>query len=95
MAYQEIETNTWRPVENEFIEGELVGKKSDIGVNKSMLYSVETSTGLINVWGSKVLDERMNHVNIGDSVKITFKGLGQAKRGMNPPKIFKVEVDRE
>jgi hypothetical protein len=49
-----------------------------------------------NVWGSAILDERMAFVKQGDKVKITFKGLAkEAKKGRNPAKIFKVEVDKE
>jgi len=60
-----------------------------------MLYSIETEQKkFVSVWGSVILDQRMSLVNVGDKVKITFKGLGEAKQGHNAPKIFKVEVDR-
>jgi len=92
---QEIGTNTWRPNESEFIVGSVDDKKSGIGVNKSMMYTLKTERdGIVALWGSKVLDEKMAHVNIGDLVRITYLGLGEAKRGMNPPKLWKVEVDR-
>ena len=96
MAYKEINPTDWKPEkEEDFIEGILVNSQKDIGVNKSMLYSIETSEGVKNVWGSAILDSRMAFSKVGDQIRITYKGLGKAKPGRNAPKIFKVEVDRE
>lgn len=96
MAYEEINPSEWKfENENDFIEGVLVQKQEKVGVNESMLYSLETSSGLKNVWGSAILDTHMALVKEGDKVRITFKGYGEAKPGKNAPKIFKVEVDRE
>jgi hypothetical protein len=60
-----------------------------------MLYTIENAEGIKNVWGSAVLDQRMAGVKIGEKVRITYKGLGDKKPGKNPPKLFKVEVDKE
>ena len=96
MAYKEIDPSTWNyEKEEDFIEGFLVQKQEDIGINKSMLYSIETPEGVKNVWGSAILDQRMAFVKIGNRVKITYKGLSEAKAGKNAAKIFKVEVDTE
>ena len=96
MAYEEIKPEDWKPEkEEDFIEGFLVNIQKDIGENKSMLYNIETPIGVKNVWGSAVLDTRMAFVKVGNKIKITYKGLGEAKAGRNAPKIFKVEVDRE
>lgn len=96
MAYEEITPGEWKfSEEGDFIEGVLVQKQENIGVNDSMLYSVENADGIKNVWGSAILDSRMAFVKVGEKVKITFKGLGEAKGGHNAPKIFKVEVDKE
>jgi len=94
--YQEINPTDFKfEKEGDFIEGILVQKQADIGVNKSNLYSIETPEGVKNVWGSAILDSRMALANEGDKVKITFNGLAEAKPGKNPAKIFKVEVDKE
>ena len=94
MAYKEINPEIWMyENDGEFIEGILVLKQVDVGDNKSMMYSIETPEGVKNVWGSAILDSRMKLVKEGSKVKITYKGLGEAKGGHNPPKIFKVEVD--
>lgn len=96
MAYKEIDPKTWTyEKDGDFIEGILVRKQSDIGLNKSMLYSVETPEGVENVWGATILDERMALVKEGKKVRITYKGLAEAKAGKHAAKIFKVEVDEE
>jgi len=96
MAYEEINPDIWQPEKDgDFIEGILIKKQSDVGTNKSKMYSVDTSDGIKNVWGSTILDSRMDLVEVESKIKITYKGLGEAKSGHNPPKIFKVEVDKE
>ena len=95
MTYEEINPEEWKyENDGDFIEGILVVTKKDVGENKSMLYSIETPEGVKNVWGSAILDSRMALVKVGDQIKITYKGLGEGKAGRNPPKIFKVEVDK-
>ena len=93
--YIEINPSTWTyEKDGDFIEGILVNKQSDVGVHKSMLYSVETSEGVKNIWGAAILDERMACVNTGEEVRITYKGVGEEKKGKNPAKIFRVEVNK-
>ena len=96
MAYQEIDPTDWKyDKDGDFIEGILVRVQSDVGVNKSMLYSIETPEGVKSVWGATILDSRMALVKVGDKIKITYKGLAEAKFGKAAAKIFKVEVDKE
>lgn len=93
--YKEINPTDWTFVNvGDFIEGVLVRTQKDIGVNESMLYSIETPEGVKNVWGAAILDSRMALVKVGDKLKITYQGLAEAKPGKNPAKIFKVEVDQ-
>lgn len=97
MAYQEVNPTTWTySQDGDFIEGFLIRVQEDIGINKSMLYSIETPDGVKSVWGATILNERMALVKVGSKVKITYKGLAtDVKKGKNPAKIFKVEVDKE
>jgi hypothetical protein len=96
MTYQEINPEMWQfATDGDFIEGVLIRKQSDVGSNNSKMYSIETSEGIKNVWGSAILDSRMDLVKEGSKITITYKGLGKAKPGHNAPKIFKVEVDAE
>ncbi len=93
--YQEINPTDWTyEKDGDFIEGFLVQVQKDIGVNKSMLYSIETPEGVKSVWGAAILDSRMVLVKVGEKVKITYKGLAEAKAGKKPAKIFKIEVDK-
>ncbi len=94
MAYKEIDPTDWAyDKDGDFIEGVLVRVQKDVGANDSMLYSIDTPEGAKNVWGAAILDSRMALAKVGDKVRITYKGLAEAKGGKNPAKIFKVEVD--
>ena len=96
MPYQEIRPSEWTyEKDGDFVEGVLIQAQENVGVNNSMLYLLETSDGVKTIWGSAILDSRMALVKKGDKIKITYKGLAEAKGGKNPAKIFKVEVDRE
>ena len=93
---KEINPELWTyEKDGDFIEGLVVSKEPDVGENKSWMYNLQTPEGVKNVWGSAILDSRMKFVKVGDKIKITYKGLGEAKSGRSPPKIFKVEVDEE
>jgi len=96
MTWQEINPDFWiYENDGDFIEGILVQIQDKVGENESMLYSIETSPGEVkNVWGSAILDQRMVLVKLGEKIRITYKGLGEARKGRNPPKIFKVERDK-
>lgn len=95
MTYEEINPTDWKyDKEDDFIEGVLLRKEEDVGVNNSMLYSIETPEGVKSVWGATILDSRMAFAKVGDKIKITYKGLAEAKGGKKPAKIFKVEVDK-
>jgi len=59
----------------DFVEGELVDVRKDIGKNKSMMYDLQIGTRVVSVWGSTVLDGRMRRVKKGDFVRIVFKGI--------------------
>ncbi len=96
MTYQEINPTTWTYSKaGDFVEGILIRVQEDIGVNHSMLFSIETPEGVKSVWGAVILDEKMALVKIGDKLKITFEGTAEAKKGKNPAKLFKVEIDKE
>lgn len=96
MAYKPIEPNTWKPEnKGETFEGILIEKKENIGTNKSNLYCFEDfSKKPMMIWGSAIIDDKMNYVKIGDKVKITYNGRAEkGKAGKNPPKLFRIEVD--
>jgi hypothetical protein len=75
------------------ITGEYVASQSNVGPNNSMVYTLRTEDGDKSVWGSTVLDTRMERVRVGDTVRITFVGLSQkAGKFGKPFKVWKVEV---
>ena len=93
--YEEINPTMWKPTNSgDFIEGILVRTQKDVGDNKSTLYSLETSEGVKDVWGCAVLDTKMSLTKVGEKLKITYQGLGEARGGKNAPKLFKVEIDK-
>jgi len=90
--WKTVEPNVWKPEKDgDFIEGKLVSKKEKVGVNESNAYYVESKDETAMVWGSTVLDDRMTIVNVGDMVRITFKGTVKNSRGQDT-KIYKVEI---
>ena len=96
MVFEEINPGMWLPEKDgDCIEGVFIKAESDVGANKSMLYTIDANKVPTGVWGSAILDQRMAAIVPGVKVRITFKGLGEKKAGHNAPKIFKVEVDRE
>jgi hypothetical protein len=96
MAFEEINPNNWNyENDGDNITGVLVKVEDNVGVNKSMLYTIETEAGhFVTVWGSAILDQRMKLVNVGEKLRVTYKGLTEKKPGKNAAKVFKVEVDR-
>ncbi len=97
MTYKEVSDPLVWNYENDgdFIEGVLVNKQDQVGPNNSWMYTIETSEGVKSVWGATILDSRMVAIKIGSKIKITYKGLGEAKSGHKAPKVFKVEIDEE
>jgi hypothetical protein len=95
MAFEEVESSAWTySNDGDSIEGILVRVQENIGVNKSKLYSIDTNNGIKSVWGSAILDDKLAILKVGDLIRITYKGLGEAKKGKNAPKIFSVMVDK-
>jgi len=59
------------------IEGELIRAQENVGPNASWLYTLLTEKGEIGVWGSTVLDSRLQELSVGDQVRI--EPLGKVK----------------
>jgi len=96
MAFEKVEVNTWKPVaDNESVEGIFVRAEKDVGTNNSMLYSMEVEGKPMAIWGSAVLDPKMNAVKSSDLIKIIYLGKGEAKGGHNAPKLYDVYIDYE
>ena len=90
----EADSNVWRP-ENaeEFLEGTLTNKeKTAMG---GMKYTLKLENNEEKVFfGSTVLNDLLDKCEIGDKMKIIFKGLKPSKiAGRQPLKLWKVYRD--
>ena len=92
MEWKNVEPEVWKPQNaDEQLEGVLVNVVPKGAEGLSAKYYVENKSGTFLVWGSTVLDDRMQVVKVGSFVRITFKGIVKNKRKQDT-KIFKVEV---
>jgi hypothetical protein len=84
--------DSWKPEnKGDSIQGIFKGIKTDVGINKSNVYTIQTEADeLISVWGSTVLDTKFEEIEVGDEVKIEFAGLVKGK-GPKPYKDFDVQ----
>lgn len=81
--WKTIDPGTWKPEkEGDSIEGVLIDKTpktADVGAK----YHIENQDGMFLVWGSAILDDRMKYVNVGDEVRVVFKGKAKNKKGQD------------
>lgn len=81
---------SWKPEnEGDKIIGVYVRTKGNVGMNNSTIYTLKTENGLIDVWGSAVLDNKFSEIPLNSQVKVEFLGR---KKGKGPVqyKDFKV-----
>lgn len=91
---ESIEPNVWKPEKpGDFIEGVLIQKREDVGTNKSHAYYLESDGKQTMVWGSTILDGRMDFVNVGEFCRITFKEKTTNSKGQ-PLNVYKVEREK-
>ena len=91
--WKTIEPGVWKPAkEGDQISGVLVHKEAkDEKSGLSARYYLENGEGKFLIWGSAVLEDRMQYVLIGSKIRITYEGKTKNKKnqGVN---LFKVEV---
>jgi len=64
------------------VEGVYTKKMENVGANSSNVYSITTEkNGLVSVWGTTVLDDKMKEVPVGYEVKIVMSGKQKPKSG--------------
>jgi len=84
----------------QYISGVFRGfKEVDIEGRTSRIYLLDIGGGeTVGVWGSTALDNQFDFgtpkPKEGDKILIQYLGLGQAKKGQNAPKLFRVKVAR-
>ena len=89
---RDVEPEVWQPkVEGESIEGILIRKCSPEHDVSARYYLDLFGSGTKLLWGTAVLDQRMALVEIGDYVKVTYKGKVKTKDSKREVHIWKVE----
>jgi len=91
--WKNIEPGVWKPDQKgDSIEGVLVNKvPKDEDAGMSARYYLKNEKGTFFVWGSAVLDDRMQYVNVGQEVKITYDGQDTNKKNQKI-NLYKVAV---
>ena len=91
--WKPIEPSVWKAKEaGDCIVGVLVNKSpKDENTGLSARYQVENQDGMFLIWGSAVLDDRMQYAKIGDKVRITYDGKTKNKRNQDV-NLYKVDV---
>ncbi len=91
--WKTIEPGVWKPEKaGDNIIGVLVNKEpKDEGSGLSARYYLENGDGMFFVWGSTVLDDRMQYVKTGKKIRITFEGKTKNKRNQDV-NLFRVDV---
>lgn len=74
------------------IEGVLVKIELDVGPKKSKMYTLKTTNGEIKVWGSTVLDNKLEDIVEGNYIKIEYEGKQKSSIG-NEYHNFRVFID--
>ena len=70
----------WNEVKE--VAGVLTKITTELGANQSTLYTLKKEDGSdISFWGSKLLDGRLEKVELGTSVKVVFLGMVEGKNG--------------
>ena len=82
VQWQKVEPTAWKPEsEGDSIEGVLVSKQ-EAGVNIGARYFIQDASDNVRfLWGSAILDQRMEHIHVGDVVRIEFDGKTTNKKG--------------
>jgi len=93
--WKTVEPNVWRPEKaGDTLIGILVSKEpKDESGRLSARYYLENDNEMFLVWGSAVLDDRMQYVQVGDKIRITFEGKTKNKRNQDV-NLFRVDVSR-
>ena len=87
--------SVWTPKkEGDSIQGIYIRKKENVGKNKANIYILNVDETMMSVWGSTVLDDKMDHVSVMDEIRITFLGDDEDK-GYHKYKVEREEDEEE
>ena len=104
MAFKEIKTQDYPEIWNkknalkqgDSIEGKYINRNTSEGkYGESVFYTICTEDGTqYSIAGSADIRNKMEQVELGKLVRITFAGYQETEKG-NPMKVYTVEVDDE
>lgn len=91
----------WNPDTNPIITG-VRGETHEVVMDKGTkkertqrnFVLQEDDLGAITIWESSMLKQFFDETEDGDQVRIEFIGLGEPKKGMQPPKLFVCGIKR-
>ena len=73
---------SWNPSIDKEISGRLINIQEEGGKYKTKVYVVETEQGIVDIYGSSVLNAKLNSIcQIGNKIKIVFLGMKKNKDG--------------
>lgn len=95
VRWTEEPNNKWEKENTEYlgdtIQGIFENKMTNIGQNSSNLYKIKTEEhGMLNFWGSTVLDDKLSKVMNGFEIKVSYLGEQTPKSGGKAYKTFNV-----
>lgn len=82
---------SWDFEKNKVLQGIYVDHRSNVGKNHQEAYEIEVKGTKVTAWGSKMLNDGMTDVKIGEEVRIEFKGMGSSPNAIKDFKIFDVK----
>lgn len=91
LTFEEINPGFWDEENETSILGVYIGTEEKTGDLSTKHFLEVKGRGIVIVWGSTVLDERLKFVSIGSVIKVTYKGKEKTKSNRDV-KIYKVEV---
>jgi hypothetical protein len=80
----------WDYTTQKVLEGIYEGMSTNIGPNNSTLYHVKTNKGKVSFWNTSLLNDRMQHVEIGNKIKLEYEGKVKSEKSGRSYHSFKV-----
>ena len=87
MEWKMIQPELWKPENNgDEIIGKLITKDPSKFIGRTNYHLEVTKEGKLSqvtVFGSTVLDDKMQYINLGQIIKIVYKGKQKNKKGQD------------
>lgn len=71
----------WKPTERAIVIGKFLKTETNVPPKGGVQYHIEEKNGVIRVWGSTVLNNKMSQIEEGSTVKIEYLGEVYGKTG--------------